>query len=92
MRWDDILPFMLGALAIMIPIIAIVLSHQRRMAEITLNRQSSQQASENFQHEEVMKQLKEMRQTMSDLALHVDDRVDALSQRVIEMERRTLGH
>lgn len=90
-QWGEILPFVFGALVFMIPIIAIVLDHQRKMAELGL-RQRSMQLDERQASGDVSNEVRELRAVLQEHLLQIDDRVESLSRRISDLEERSLKH
>ncbi len=66
-------PLIAFGLVVVVPLVAIFTSHQRRMAEL-LHRQSSTNATSDHRVAQLEAQISDLRNRVNDLTLLVDDR------------------
>jgi len=71
MPFDDILPFLIPIIALMIPIIVILTKHQQKMAELL--RGSAQQQQANPEISELRREIYDLKQIVSQQAIALDD-------------------
>lgn len=82
--WDDVFPFIIMfGLFILVPLIAIMASHQRKMAEIIHRNRDGQSNTD-----EVIARLDQMQREMSDLRQRQNETILALEDRRREADVR----
>lgn len=70
---DDIFPFLIGALIFMIPIIAILTQHQRKMALIMRGRDEQGRAVKTPDVDQVREEMNELRQLIHQQSIALDN-------------------
>ncbi|MFY9234695.1 MAG: hypothetical protein WAO58_09575 [Fimbriimonadaceae bacterium] len=70
---DDIFPFLIGALIFMIPIIAILTQHQRKMALIMRGRDEEGRTIKTPEVDQVREEMNELRQLIHKQSIALDN-------------------
>ncbi|GEM_PF-6763332 len=86
---EEIFPFLLGAMAFLIPIIALVLRHQRHMTELTM-RAGDRTQQRDTQIEAMRTEIQELKNMLNEHVLNLDDRLASVHRRLDEVEKRSV--
>ena len=86
---DDVAPFILGALVFMIPIVAILTNHQRKMAELLHGQNRGQQPMTQATDPMLLNELARMRELIAQQSIAIDTLAKSqkdLEQRLTQSE------
>lgn len=70
-RPDDVFPYLIGAIFFMIPIVAILTTHQQRMAKIM--RENTTGSNNNADNESLRRELEALRQIVLQQTIAIDN-------------------
>ncbi|MCX6361203.1 MAG: hypothetical protein NT029_15460 [Armatimonadetes bacterium] len=87
------MPDLVGLVAVMmtfgIPMVAIITSHQRKLAEIQANRPTNQASASTSEIEALRRQIAELRDTTTNFDLSFDTALQRIEQRVTHLEQKS---
>ena len=79
MPFDEVLPFLMGGIFLMIPIVALLTSHQQKMAQII-------HGNKQVADDEVRREIQELRQMVQQQAIALDNLANTQSRILQRME------